>query len=46
MTINVQCSYLGTLAGVGAAALGVDRGGLTIRAEDIGTNNVLTKLPP
>jgi len=38
--------HLGTLAGVRTAALGVGRGWLTIRAENIGANNVLTKLTP
>ena len=42
----IMCLYLWTLAGVRAAPLGVWRGGLTIGAEDIGANNVLTKLTP
>ena len=38
--------YLWTLAGVRAAPLRVGRGGLAVGAEDIGANNVLTKLTP
>ena len=45
-TTRVIYLHLGTLAGVRTAALGVGRGGLTIRAENIGANNVLTKLTP